>query len=168
MSAGLAPVRLRGQVCTGTIAPIRRTTGTVGILGTRHHIRRLCMKMLPNKPRRSNHRTTPYKLQTSVNTSDNNLVTIATGNTFQQVAGANGGTERQALIIKNNNTNGDTCWVFFGSNKASKEKSVIIASGDSYVRYWPFVSSDAMQAACASTSDTLVVEIKQARLQPTP
>jgi hypothetical protein len=47
------------------------------------------------------------------------------------------------LIIKNDNSNGDSCWVFFGSNKPSKEKSVIVASGDSYVRYWPFVSSDA-------------------------
>jgi hypothetical protein len=49
---------------------------------------------------------------------------------------------------------------FFGSNKASKEKSVIVASGDSYVRYWPFVPSDAMQATCASSSDALNVEIK--------
>jgi hypothetical protein len=50
--------------------------------------------------------------------------------------------------------------VFFGGDKASKEKSVIVAAGDSYVRYWPFVSSDAMQATCASTSDALYVEIK--------
>lgn len=105
--------------------------------------------------------TVQTTLQTSINTSDPDPVTIATGDTFQQVIGANGGTtKRQALIIKNNNTNGDACWVFFGGNKASKEKSVIIASGDSYVRYWPFVSPDAMQATCASTSDTLVVEIK--------
>jgi len=99
--------------------------------------------------------------QTPINTSDNNLVTIATGNAFQQVIGSNGSaTERQALIIKNDNSNGDSCWVFFGSDKPSKEKSVIVASGDSYVRYWPFVSSDAMQATCASSSDALYVEIK--------
>jgi hypothetical protein len=102
--------------------------------------------------------TTP---QIPINPSDDNLVTIATGNKFQQVIGSNGNAaERRALIIKNNNTNGDTCWVFFGDAKASKEESVILASGGSYVRYWPFVSSDAMLATCASTSDTLYVEVK--------
>jgi hypothetical protein len=100
-------------------------------------------------------------LQVPINPSDDNVVTIATGNSFQQVVGSNSSaTERQALIIQNTNTNGDTCWVFFGGNKASKEKSVILDSGGSYVRYWPFVSSEAMQATCASTSDTLYVEIK--------
>jgi hypothetical protein len=105
--------------------------------------------------------TVQTELQTSIITSDNNLVTIATANAFQQVIGSNSSaTQRQALIIKNDNSNGDSCWVFFGSNKPSKEKSVIVASGDSYVRYWPFVSSDAMQATCASSSDALYVEIK--------
>src|SRR5262249_33461114 len=100
-------------------------------------------------------------LQTPINPSENNLVTIATGNTFQQVIGSNGSaTERQALIIKNDNSNGDSCWVFFGGDKASKEKGVMVASGDSYVRYWPFVSSEAIQATCASTSDALYVEIQ--------
>jgi hypothetical protein len=102
--------------------------------------------------------TTP---QISINPSDDNLVTIATGNTFQEVIGSNGSaSERRALIIKNNNTNGDTCWVFFGDANASKEESVTLASGGSYIRYWPFVSSDAMLATCASTSDTLYVEVK--------
>jgi hypothetical protein len=100
-------------------------------------------------------------LQTPINASDNNLVTIATGNTFQQVIGFNGtATERQSLMIKNDNSNGDSCWVFFGGDKASKEKGVMVASGDSYIRYWPFVSSEAIQATCASTSDALYVEIK--------
>jgi hypothetical protein len=77
------------------------------------------------------------------------------------VIGSNGSAaQRRALIVKNNNTNGDTCWLFFGNAKASKEESLILASGGSYVRYWPFVSSDAMLATCASTSDTLYVEVK--------
>ena len=102
--------------------------------------------------------TTP---QIPIDPSEDNLVTIATGNTFQQVIGSNGSAmERHALIIKNNNANGDTCWVFFGDAKASKEESVVLASGGSYVRYWPFVSSDAMLATCASASDTLYVEVK--------
>jgi hypothetical protein len=42
-------------------------------------------------------------LQVPINPSDNNVVTIATGNSFQQVVGSNSSaTERQALIIKNN------------------------------------------------------------------
>jgi hypothetical protein len=99
--------------------------------------------------------------QIPINPSDDNLVTIATGNTFQQVIGSVGSAaERRALIIKNNNTNGDTCWLFFGDAKASKEESVVLASGGSYVRYWPFVSSDALLATCAATSDTLYVEVK--------
>jgi hypothetical protein len=99
--------------------------------------------------------------QIPINPSDDNLVTIATGNTFQQVIGSVGSAaERRALMIKNNNTNGDTCWLFFGDAKASKEESVILASGGSYVRYWPFVSSDALLATCAATSDTLYVEVK--------
>lgn len=102
--------------------------------------------------------TTP---QIPINPSDDNLVTIATGNTFQPVIGSNGSAaERRALIVKNNNTNSDTCWLFFGNAKASKEESLILTSGGSYVRYWPFVSSDAMLATSASTSDTLYVEVK--------
>jgi hypothetical protein len=110
---------------------------------------------------RSQNHIVEAALQTPINPWDNNLVTIATGNTFQQVIGSNGSaTERQALIIKNDNSNGDPCWVFFGGDKASKEKGVMVASGDSYVRYWPFVSSEAIQATCASTSDALYVEIQ--------
>jgi hypothetical protein len=110
---------------------------------------------------RSQNDTVQEALQTPINPSDNNLVTIATGNRFQQVIGSNGrATERQAIIIKNDNSNGDSCWVFFGGDKASKEKGVMVASGDSYIRYWPFVSSEAIQATCASTSDALYVEIK--------
>jgi hypothetical protein len=111
---------------------------------------------------RSQSDTVQVALQTPVNPSDNNPVTIGSGNTFQQVIGSSNGNpkERQALIIKNDNSNGDSCWVFFGGDKASKEKGVMVASGDSYVRYWPFVSSEAIQATCASTSDALYVDIK--------
>jgi hypothetical protein len=87
-----------------------------------------------------------------------NLVTIVTGNKFQQVVPATG-TKRRSLTIKNNNTNGDSCWVFVGNGRASKDDSVaIITPGNPYVRYWPFASSDTIQATCASSSDTLDVE----------
>jgi hypothetical protein len=85
------------------------------------------------------------------------LVTIDTGNKFQQVL-ASSGTERRMLRISNNNTNGDSCWVFVGSGRAFKETSYAVPPGKEYLRYPPFVPSDAIQATCASGSDTLDVE----------
>jgi len=90
-----------------------------------------------------------------------NLVTILIGNKFQQVVPPNkGDTERRALTIQNNGSNSDNCWVYIGSDKASKDNSIVLAPGKSYTRYWPFVSSDGIQATCASSSDTLYVEYK--------
>ena len=88
------------------------------------------------------------------------LVTIVTKNKFQQLLPENTtGKDRRALIIKNTNTNGDTCWVFVGAGRASKEKSdQVLGPGEEYVQYWPFVPSDEVQATCASTSDSLSVE----------
>jgi len=87
------------------------------------------------------------------------LIAIVTGNKFQQIIPPNKiGTDRRALTIQNNNTNSDSCWVYIGSDKASKENSIALDPSGSYVRYWPFASSDAIQATCASSSDTLLVE----------
>ena len=88
-----------------------------------------------------------------------NLVSIETGNKFQQIVPATS-TERRGLTVKNNNTNSDSCWVHIGSDRASKENSIVLDPGSSYNRYWPFASSDAIQATCASSSDTLYVEYK--------
>ena len=88
------------------------------------------------------------------------LVKIVTGNKFQQILPENtAGNDRRALTIINNNTNGDSCWVFVGTGGASKEKSdKVLAPGDKFVKYWPFVPSDEIQATCASSSDTLSIE----------
>ena len=86
-----------------------------------------------------------------------NLVTIVTGNKFQQVVPATG-TKRRSLTIKNSNTNDESCWVFIGGGRASKDNSIVLDPGSSYLRYSPFVPSDAIQATCASSSDTLDVE----------
>ena len=87
------------------------------------------------------------------------LIAIVTGNKFQQIIPPNKiGTDRRALTIQNNNTNSDSCWVYIGSDKASKENSIALDPSGSCVRYWPFASSDAIQATCASSSDTLLVE----------
>jgi len=87
-------------------------------------------------------------------------VTIVTGNKFQKILPENDtGKDRRALIIDNTNTNGDSCWVFVGTGQASQVKSdKVLAPGGEYVRYWPFVPSDEVQATCASSSDTLSVE----------
>ena len=94
--------------------------------------------------------------QTSPTPTDT-VVTINTANKFQQVL-ASSGTARRMLRIGNNNTNDDICWVFVGSGPASKEASYPISPGEEYLRYPPFVSPDAIQATCESSSDTLEVE----------
>jgi hypothetical protein len=90
------------------------------------------------------------------------LVTIVTGNKFQEILPENNtGKDRRALVIDNKNTNGDNCWVFVGTGRATKEKSdKVLAPGDEYVEFWPFVPSDEIQATCASSSDTLDVEFQ--------
>ena len=85
------------------------------------------------------------------------VVTIATGNKFQQILAASG-TQLRMLRISNNNNYRDSCWVFVGSGQASKDGSYEVLPGKEYLRYPPFVSSDAIQATCASSSDTLDVE----------
>jgi hypothetical protein len=85
------------------------------------------------------------------------VVTINTANKFQQVL-ASSGTPRRMLRISNNNDSRDSCWVFVGSGQASKDGSYEVLPGKEYLRYPPFVSSDAIQATCASSSDALEVE----------
>jgi hypothetical protein len=89
--------------------------------------------------------------------STNTVVTINTANKFQQILASNG-TARRMVRIGNNNNGRDSCWVFAGSGHASKEASYEVPPGTAYLRYPPFVTSDAIQATCASSSDTLDVE----------
>lgn len=91
----------------------------------------------------------------------NGSVTITTGNTFQTVLPTIIGTStsRQSLTIQNNNTGGtDSCWVFLGSGSATVGKSISLAVGQAYTRFWPYVPPDAIQATCATTNDTLYVD----------
>lgn len=95
--------------------------------------------------------------QSSVPPATHKSVTIVMGNKFQQVLNAST-TALRMLRIGNNNTNDDVCWVFVGSSQASKDASYAVPPGKEYLRYPPFVPSDAIQATCASSSDTLDVE----------
>ena len=84
----------------------------------------------------------------------NGSVTITTGNTFQTVLTA---ATRRSLTVQNNNT-ADNCWLFIGSGTASKANSILLLPGGSYARYFPYTPSDALQATCATTSDTFYID----------
>ena len=92
----------------------------------------------------------------------NASISITIGGTFQAIAGLPNilGTQtvRNAVSIQNNNINTDNCWLFIGSGTATEATSIILGPGGSYTRYWPYVPSDAFQATCATTSDTLYVD----------
>jgi hypothetical protein len=89
-------------------------------------------------------------------------IVIATGNTFQSILPAvpvNSGA-RRSLTIQNNNAV-DSCWLqIMGSGviSAAKATSILLLAGGAYTRYSPYVPSDAIQATCAATSDTLYVD----------
>jgi|SRR6185312_13049951 len=102
----------------------------------------------------------PAAAQTVAQTT-NSSVAIATGNTFQTVLTAVTGTnQRRSLTIQNNQTTTDNCWIFIGAGAATKGTSILLAPGQSYTRYYPYIPSDAIQATCASTADTLYVDIQ--------
>jgi hypothetical protein len=90
----------------------------------------------------------------------NASVSIAAGNTFQTVLAAVAAypaAPRRSITIENNNTS-DNCWVYVGSGVATKGTAILLQPGGSYTRYSPFIPSDAIQATCAITSDTLYVD----------
>jgi hypothetical protein len=104
--------------------------------------------------------TLPAAAQQTNAPTTNGSVSITLGNTFQTVLNAVGTPPaiRRSLTIENNNTNGDSCWLFIGAGAATKATSIALAQGASYQRYFPYVPSDAIQATCATTSDTLYVD----------
>lgn len=83
---------------------------------------------------------------------------IASGGAFQSVLAAVGtGRSRRSLTIQNNNS-ADTCWVFVGAGSATAGRSIALAPGQAYTRYFPYVPNDQIQATCTNTSDTLYVD----------
>lgn len=96
--------------------------------------------------------------QTPAQTTNGSVV-IATGNTFQTVLTAVVGmAQLRSVTIENNNVNGDNCWIYVGNGSPTKAKSILLTPGGSYARYFPYVPSDAIQATCTTTSDTLYVD----------
>lgn len=99
----------------------------------------------------------PASAQTVAQTT-NGSVTITTGGTFQTVLPAVTLTsQRRSLTIENNNAT-DSCWLFIGAGSATKGTSILLLPGGSYTRYYPYVPSDAIQATCATTSDSVYVD----------
>lgn len=90
----------------------------------------------------------------------NGSVVITAGNTFQTILAALGAppAARRSITIQNNQTTTDNCWIFIGSGAATKGASILLTPGGSYQRYYPYVPSDAIQATCTTTSDTLYVD----------
>lgn len=106
-------------------------------------------------------------------------VKITTGNTFQQILASNYGTttQRQALTIENNNTNGDNCFIIAvtgqeisagsttsttvtinGVALTAAQAAILLTEGGSYQRYWPYVPSDAIWGTCSGTGDSIYVD----------
>jgi hypothetical protein len=96
--------------------------------------------------------------QSTVAQTTNVPVIIATGNTFQTIlAAVTNNNQRRSLTIQNNNAT-DSCWLFVGGGSATKGTSILLLPGGSYTRYYPYIPSDAIQATCTTTSDTLYVD----------
>lgn len=113
------------------------------------------------------------------NVSTLNVPTIiTTGNTFQVVlpSNLNTGIRRQSLTIENNNAT-DNCFILIGGPWAagdttatsrtingvsitSVKDGILLLPGGQYTRYWPLVPSDQILATCASTSDSLYVDVQ--------
>ena len=97
---------------------------------------------------------------------------ITTGLTYQQILPANGG--RGSLTIQNNNAS-DQCELLVGGpwqagdttstsrtvggvSVTALQGSIVLAAGQAYTRYYPYVPSDIILATCASNGDSLYVD----------
>lgn len=85
----------------------------------------------------------------------NKSAVIAAGGTFQTVLAST--VVRTALTVENNNAT-DSCWLYIGGGSATEGTAILLLAGGSYVRYWPFLPNDTLQATCANTSDTLYID----------
>ena len=115
----------------------------------------------------------------------NQSVKITTGLTYQSVlasnliVSANGTiTQRAALIIQNNNAT-DNCYLIIGTSVVTPgttttttsvtiagasltalQASITLLAGGSYQRYWPYVPSDTIYATCATSGDSLYIDVE--------
>lgn len=101
---------------------------------------------------------------------------IVAGNTFQQLLPVvSSGADRLSLLIQNNQTTLDNCWVIIngpwqagdtvatirainGVSMTAKQAAILLLPGGSYSRYYPFIPSDRILGTCASTGGSLYVD----------
>jgi|ERR1017187_956536 hypothetical protein len=94
----------------------------------------------------------------------NRSVVITTGNTFQAVVAAG---PKKSLTIQNN-TATDNCWITFGvysgttitAANATVGRSIVLAAGQGYSRFYPYIPVDEIEATCATSADTLYVDVQ--------
>ena len=88
--------------------------------------------------------------------------TITTGNTFQAIVVA--GTHRSLTIQNNNSGNTHNCWITFGTGitagTAAKASSILLATGQAYTRYFPYVPNNEIEATCEGTNDTIYADVQ--------
>jgi hypothetical protein len=85
---------------------------------------------------------------------------ITTGNTFQTILPRIvPPSVRHSLTIEDNNAS-DNCWLYIGPGSATKGTAIFMVPGGSYMRYFPYVPSDVIQATCATSADTLYLDIQ--------
>jgi hypothetical protein len=94
----------------------------------------------------------------SPRTTQNMSVAITLGATFQTILTT--AQVRIQITIQNNNTTTDNCWVHIGPGTPTTANSILLTPGQAYTRYYPYIPSDAIQATCATTNNTLYVDIQ--------
>lgn len=95
----------------------------------------------------------------------NHSVIITTGATFQTILAK---AFYRSMTFQNNNTNTDNCWITFGkigsttitAANATAATSVLLAPGQAFTRYFPYIPYDEIEGTCATTSDTIYVDFQ--------
>ena len=99
------------------------------------------------------------RAQSSNANTTNWSLSITTGGAFQTVlASVAQNAQRRSLTIQNNNTAPTNCWVYIGSGPAALATSILLTSGGSYSRFYPWVPNDQIQATCTTAGNTLYVD----------
>ena len=88
--------------------------------------------------------------------------TITTANTFQTILSSaqSGTTIRGQLTVENNNASNVFCYLFFGTSTATTPNSLLLNSGFPFLRSWPFVPNDQLQATCTLTGGSLFLSVQ--------
>jgi hypothetical protein len=90
----------------------------------------------------------------------NSSVTITTGNTFQTVlTPPTAPAQWRSLTIENNNAS-DNCWITVDGGTPTKATAILLLPGGAYTRYFPYVPANAIKGTCATTGDTLYVDVQ--------